>query len=144
MTKLTNIEKFKSIKAGDVIYNKTGFKMEVKSAKEEDGVFTIRLSHDGSLIFRFDDKKGVMVPDMKDCSVIDEKFNKPQKYSHLIIGTRLELSDGRIGRLVGLDYDFLRVDAKDPKRPALSMNIILFKRDGKGPQGLKIVKEIDW
>lgn len=141
---MDKLEKFKTIKPGDVIYNKAGFKMTVLSAKEEQGAFTIRLREDGSLIFKFDEKKGLMVANMKDCSAIDGKFDKPQKYSNLIIGTRLELSDGRIGRLVGHDYDFLRVDVKDPKRPALAGNIILFKRNGKGPSSLKITKEIGW
>lgn len=141
---MDKLEKFKTIKPGDVIYNKAGFKMTVLSAKEEQGAFTIRLREDGSLIFKFDEKKGLMVANMKDCSAIDDKFDKPQKYSNLIIGTRLELSDGRIGRLVGHDYDFLRVDVKDPKRPALTGNIILFKRNGKGPSSLKITKEIGW
>lgn len=141
---MDKLEKFKTIKPGDVIYNKTGFKMTVLSAKEEDGIFTIRLREDGSLFFKFDEKKGLMVSNMKDCGAIDDKFDKPQKYSNLIIGTRLELSDGRIGRLVGHDYDFLRVDVKDPKRPALAGNTILFNRDGKGPGGLKITKEIGW
>lgn len=141
---MDKLEKFKTIKPGDIIFNKTGFKMTVLSAKEEQGVFTIRLREDGSLFFKFDEKKGLMVSNMKDCSAIDDKFNKPQKYSNLIIGTRLELSDGRIGRLVGHDYDFLHVDVKDPKRPALAGNIILFKRNGKGPGSLKITKEIGW
>lgn len=141
---MDKLEKFKTIKPGDVIYNKTGFKMVIKSAKEEQGVFTVRLRDDGSLIFKFDEKKGVLVPNMKDCSVIDVKFDKPQKFSSLIIGTRLELSDGRIGRLVGHDYDFLRVDVKDPKRPNLIRNVIHFKRNGRGPDGLKIKKEIGW
>ena len=141
---MDKLEKFKTIKPGDVIYNKAGFKMTVLSAKEEQGAFAIRLREDGSLIFKFDGKKGLMVANMKDCSAIDDKFDKPQKYSNLIIGTRLELSDGRIGRLVGHDYDFLRVDVKDPKRPALAGNIILFKRNGKGPSSLKISKEIGW
>lgn len=46
---MDKLEKFKTIKPGDVIYNKTGFKMTVLSAKDEQGAFTIRLREDGSL-----------------------------------------------------------------------------------------------
>ena len=141
---MSALENFKAIKPGETIFNKSGLKMTVTSAKDENGVFTLRIREDSKVYFQFDERKSVLkAQGNKEFSDIGIDYTKPQKYSYLIIGHLVELSDGRKGRVVGTQGDMLKVAVKDEKRPALT-NFELFKFNGKGKGSLKISKEVGW
>lgn len=140
MTKLTNIEKFKSIKAGDVIYNKAGFKMTVTSAKEEDGVFTVRIKEDTKVWFQLDEQTGRFESQgYYAYEGIGANFTKAQKFSDLQVGQKVKLSNGKTHKVVGLHFDQVKLDVKH-KFGLLTMSAVPFSRKGKGPRGLTIVE----
>ena len=140
VVKPETIAKFKSIKAGDVIYNKAGFKMTVTSAKVEDGMFTVRVKEDTKVWFQLDEETGRF----ESCGVlayegIGSNFTKPQKFSDLQVGQRVKLSNGKVHKVVGLNFDHVKLDVKH-KFGLLTMSAVPFNRKGKGPQGLTIVE----
>ena len=140
MTKLTNIEKFKSIKQGDVIFNKAGFKMTVTSAKEEDGVFTVRIKEDTKVWFQLDEQSGRFESQGQYVyEGIGANFTKAQKFSDLQVGQKVKLSNGKVHKVIGLHFDQVKLDVKH-KFGLLTMSAVPFNRKGKGPQGLTIVE----
>lgn len=140
MTKLTNIEKFKSIKQGDTIYNKAGFKMTVTSAKVEDGKFTVRIKEDDRVWFQLDEETGRFESQGQYAyEGIGANFAKAQKFSGLQVGQKVKLSNGKVHKVIGLHFDQVKLDVKH-KFGLLTMSAVPFNRKGKGPQGLTIIE----
>ena len=140
MAKLANIEKFKSIKAGDVIFNKAGFKMTVKSAKMEDGIFTVRIKEDTKVWFQLDEESGRFdAQGQYAYEGIGANFAKAQKFSDLVVGQKVKLSNGKVHKVIGVHYDQVKLDVKH-KFGLMAMSAVPFTRKGKGPQGLSIVE----
>lgn len=137
---MSNLAKFQTIKAGDVIYNKAGFKMNVTSAKEENGVFTVRVKEDTKVYFVYDEMLDVLeARGQLTYESIGGNFTKAQKFSELKVGQKVKLSNGNVHKVVGLHFDHVKLDVKY-KFGLLTMSAVPFNRKGEGLKGLTIVE----